>query len=229
MRRVWVIILTLLIGCASAQEFLIDDSYQKSLDYRAGPGDILTILIWPEKELTQDVSVDSEGYILVPIVGRVKVLGMKKPEMEKFLTQEYRKYIKGAYVRVELKETRSQKIIILGEVTRPGIYYLGRVFEGGKGLSIGENMRILEAIALAGGPKESARLSSVYLVRGNKVVKINVTKIITKGCQENNVYLRPDDIIFVPKHIMANINYALKQLLPSLQTYVLTKERIFTD
>ena len=90
-------------------------------------------------------------------------------------------------------------------------------------------MRILEAIALAGGPKESARLSSVYLVRGNKVVKINVTKIITKGCQENNVYLRPDDIIFVPKHIMANINYTLKQLLPSLQTYVLTKERIFTD
>ncbi len=86
----------------------------------------------------------------------------------------------------------------------------------------------MEAIALAGGFTEDAVLSSVILVRGGlrqpQAQRVNLAKVIKEGDLTENIAVQPEDVVYVPRKFIANINYFLRQLSPALEKADFFKE-----
>lgn len=100
--------------------------------------------------------------------------------------------------RSTVRKTKA-KIMILGEVAYPGIY------------TYAKNLTLLEAVSLAGDFKESARSDSVMLMRGKvnekpELTRINVRRMVLKAELQNNIVLRPDDVIYVPRSFINDFN-----------------------
>jgi polysaccharide export outer membrane protein len=100
----------------------------------------------------------------------------------------------------------NREIYIIGEVNQEGHYFFQ------------ENMTLMQSITFAQGFKDSAK-SDVYVIRGNlshpRLFKIN-TKDILKA-KVRDFKLKPNDIVFVPKHPIAKWNDVIYYALPTLQ------------
>jgi len=116
----------------------------------------------------------------------------------------------GDIVFLPSLEVSARKFYILGEVKTPGVYELK------------DEVRLLEAIMIAGSFTDRASLSRVAVIRGDltdpEIILANINDIIHKGDQSENIEIRNGDIVFVSRHIIGDINYVLNQILPSITT-----------
>jgi polysaccharide export outer membrane protein len=100
----------------------------------------------------------------------------------------------------------NREIYVIGEVNQEGHYFFQ------------ENMTLLQSITFAQGFKSSAQ-STIYVIRGNlshpRLFKIN-TKDILKA-KVRDFRLKPNDIVYIPKHPIAKWNEVVNYALPSLQ------------
>jgi polysaccharide biosynthesis/export protein len=111
--RRWLVWLALLPGVAGAQE------------YEIGPGDVLHVIVLDQPGLTGDFSVDAEGMIAYPFLGRLKASAMSAPGVERKLTTLLADgYLKRPQVSVAVKEFGSQRVFVTGEFQKPGAYSL---------------------------------------------------------------------------------------------------------
>ena len=96
-----------------------------SQEYRIGPGDVLTITVWGQPDLSRDYTVDPDGFTPFPLINRVKAGGLTTRELAANLVAILGKdYLVDPQVIVSVKEYLSQKVTILGETARPGVFYL---------------------------------------------------------------------------------------------------------
>ena len=79
------------------------------------------------------------------------------------------------------------------------------------------DLTVFEAVEEAGSFTRSASLGRVILVRGDlkdpQVLDINLRDVIKKGIKEKDLYIQPDDIIYVPPNGFAKAGYAVEQVL----------------
>ena len=102
-----------LVVSASAQE------------YEVGPGDVLTVIVLNQTGLTGEFTVDPEGFMVYPFVGRVKAAGLSALEIErKLATLLSDGYLKRPQISVAVKQFRSHRVFVTGEAARPGPYGL---------------------------------------------------------------------------------------------------------
>ena len=107
--------------------------------YRVGQSDVLQIKVFDEPGLSNKFTVDSDGTITYPFLGRIPVRGKTLREVEEAITAGLRKdYLKNPQVTVEIDQFRSRSIYVIGEVKAPGKYNI----EG--------PVTLLEVIARAG-------------------------------------------------------------------------------
>lgn len=180
-----------------------------SEEYSIAINDTIEVFVWQNPDLTRDVIVDPDGYISPPLVGRVRAVGLTLVQLEKELTDAFAQYIKHPKVSLMIKKFSGHKLIVLGEVNYPGIY----VYNGA--------MDIVTAVALAGDFTEKAHKDSVIVVRRTddqkpQAIKINVTRVITKGSFGKEFLLKPNDIVFVPKTFIANLNKFIADIGPAI-------------
>jgi polysaccharide export outer membrane protein len=117
-----------------------DREVQVDADYRVGPGDVLEVEVYDDPDLSGLVTVQHRGEISFPLLGDVEVSGLTSREVRDTLTRLLAKdYLVDPQVAVRVKEHRSQWITVVGEVVRPGKYFL----QGSKTL--------LELLTEAGG------------------------------------------------------------------------------
>ena len=191
--------LAMLVGCASdlpsvktlAQHKQSNPAISEANDsYVIGPGDILSILVWKEPDLSKQVSVRLDGKISLPLLDDVSAAGLSCAELERQLTESFADYVEVPEVSVTLLESRSKKIYILGKIRNPGEYPLQK------------NMTFVQAISRAGGVGEWADTSDIKLIRKikgtEKTFLIDYDAIVTGKDLSQNVLLQPDDTIFVP-------------------------------
>lgn len=180
----------------------------KISEYVIGEEDELFISVWQEEDLKSEVIVRPDGKISFPLVGDIPVAGLTFTQLNEEITQRLKNYIKYPVVSIVLRKLGGKKIIVLGEVTNPGVH------------SVTGEKTLLEAIALAGGFTQHAVSSSVILIRGGfqnpKGRKFNLTRAIDKADATQNVTLQQEDIIYVPKKFIANVNYVLSQIVEPL-------------
>jgi hypothetical protein len=91
-------------------------------DYVIGVDDVLQIIVWGNKELEQQVSVRPDGKISFPLAGELKAAGLTVPQLADALTSKLADSVKNANVSVMVKEIRSYRVYLLGQVPTPGVY-----------------------------------------------------------------------------------------------------------
>ena len=94
-------------------------------DYEIGPGDVLKVVVLGQADMTGSFTVDTEGMVGFPILGKVKASANTTLELERKLTILLADGIlKRPQVTVTVAEYGSQKVFVTGEVQRPGQYPL---------------------------------------------------------------------------------------------------------
>lgn len=172
-------------------------------DYVVGPQDVLMITVFDEPTLTGRFTVEADGTINYPLVGRVQVSGKTLRAIQEDLTSRLgASYLRNPQVTILVDQFRSQSIFILGEVRQPGKHVIS-----GK-------LTLLEALSKAGGPTSSA--GTEVMVRrpknpGATAAPIDPTddassEVVARVSLEDlqsgrapNVAIRDGDSIFVPK------------------------------
>ncbi len=128
-RAAWLLVFCLAVRpVAVAHARPADASRQRPAEapaYAVGPGDVLEIGVDDNSDLCGDFTVDAAGKIDYPLLGPVPVAGMSAAEIEQALREDLeRDYLHLAIVTARVKEHRSQKVEIRGDVGNPGVYYL---------------------------------------------------------------------------------------------------------
>lgn len=171
----------------------------------------------PGKLGTQVVfTVEYDGTIKLPIVGRFKVQGMYVRQLEDTLEYIFSKHYRDPYVQVKVL---NQKVIVF-----PG--------QGGSAKVVrfeNPNMTLFEAIASSGGLSRGAKAYRIKLIRGDlknpKIFLINLATI--EGMKDADLVLRPNDIIYVePQERL--IDYLREEVLPWL-TFVFVASNFVTS
>jgi len=154
-----------------------------------GPGDMLKIQVYGEKELTGTYQVSPEGSIMFPFVGEIKVEGLNNFSLAAKISDMLKDgYINDPHVTVMVEEFVSKRIFVLGQVKKAGSF------------PIRTRMSVIEAISLSGGFTDFADISNVVVARKGRDGKerrfvIDIKQIVN-GNREN-FYLNAGDIIFV--------------------------------
>ncbi len=180
----------------------------KVLKYTISEGDTLKISVWEWDNLNQEVIVRPDGMVSFPLAGEVLASGLTIPQLREEITRRLKEYIKTPEVSISVIKLGGDKVIVLGEVTWPGVY----IVTGKK--------TVLEAVALAQGFTSNAVLSSVIIIRGGfqnpKGERINLTRAIDKSETSQNVSLGSEDVVYVPKKFIANVKYFVDQFMGSV-------------
>ena len=176
-----------------------------SQEYIIGQEDVLQISVWQNPDLNQEVIVRPDGRISFPLIGDVQAEGMTITALDKDITERLAEFVKVPEVSISIKKIGGKKIIVLGEVARPGVY------------AVSGSQSIIEAIGLAGGFTKDAVATSVILIRGGfenpQAKRLNLSKVLNSADLRQNVRLQAEDIVFVPKKFIANVNYFLSEIL----------------
>jgi polysaccharide export outer membrane protein len=155
-----------------------------------GNDDVLTINVWKEPDFSsRSIQVRSDGKISLPLVGEVTAAGLTPLQLEQNLAVKLRNYITKPEVTVMVEQINSKKFNILGQVVKPGSYSLALA------------PTVVDAIAIAGGPRDFAKQKSIYILRenpdGTQTRIVFNYKDFLKG-KNQNVKLEPRDTVVVP-------------------------------
>ena len=172
----------------NSSDLFISDSKQ-SIDpgYVLGPGDKLIVYILGKVEQTIDGTLDRNGRLYIPGVGHVHLLGVPYDQVNPVVKNALRKKYANVDVSVSLKEVKSVKIFVLGDVVKPGAYNLSAL------------STVFHALYASSGPTKIGSLRKIKLIRNRKVVKvIDFYDYLLNGDRLHDVSLRNNDTIFVP-------------------------------
>ncbi len=157
--------------------------------YMIGPGDALNIQLWKEPALSGPVTVRPDGFITLPLVNEVQVVGLTTGQLRKVLEEKYQAFMNDPFVTIRVEGTASSEVFLIGQVNKPGAY-------PAKG-----NDTILQILTRAGGITIFADQADIRIVRrdGEKVREYTVDyNAILKGDLRQDILLRPGDRIIVP-------------------------------
>jgi len=160
-------------------------------DYIIGVEDLLGIVFWREqdKALSTDVVVRPDGKISVPMLNDIPAAGLTPEQLAETVVQAASKYIRDAAATVIVREIRSRKVFVIGEVANPGT------------LQLGSEMNVLQIIAEAGGFLEHAKKGDVVIVRNQngseRRFKFNYNDVVKGKNPEQNIRLLPGDTVLV--------------------------------
>src|SRR5262245_45013771 len=159
------------------------------VEYRIGPEDSLSIVVWKNETLSRTVIVRPDGKISLPLVNDVLAAGRTAMELREDLTKKLSAFMPPPEVSVIVNEAkpRTFHISVLGEVQKPGRYDLK------------ERTTVLEAIALAGGFKDFASSTKIVILRevGGSVRRIPFNYKRAATGEADNFDVMPNDIIMV--------------------------------
>ena len=160
-------------------------------DTTMGAGDVFTVRVFNEPDLTNDYRVDSDGTIDYPLIGKVKVEGKRPAQIAAEIAFRLRdgQFLRSPQVSIFVKEYNSKTIQVLGQVQKPGRY------------PYYDNMSAVEALSLAGGFTPLAwrdRTTLTHTANGEQTTQeIQLGEMVSGRVP--NVVLKPGDRINVPE------------------------------
>ena len=196
----------------SVSQYLMEHPEARGLtegDYRVGGYDVLSIIVYEEKDLSRAaLRVSAEGFISFPLIGRIKVENLTTSEIERLMSRKLaeEQYLLDAHVSVMVTGYNSKRFLVLGAVKSPGSY------------SLQAQERVLDAISRAGGIR---RTREVYWGRaggeqaGKKgmiirtenlntdharkiVINLDLEGLLKGRDQISNIFLVDKDVLFIP-------------------------------
>jgi polysaccharide export outer membrane protein len=183
--------------------------------YVLGPDDQITIhaLLAPEIA-DKAIRIESDGWINLPLAGRVKAGGMTASQLEQAIVERLKAYLEQPQVSIDITEMKSQPVSVLGAVKSPGVYQL----RGPKSL--------VEVLSLAGGVEADAgysvrisrRVSEGALPLPNAqrddtgefvVAEVALEDVMDGRHAASTLAIQPHDVIMAPR---ARLVYAIGEV-----------------
>jgi len=193
-------VLFLMAGCARETTLPTADvsastaSYASTGDYRIGPGDMLSVVVWHNPDLTNQVPVRPDGRISIPLVGDVVAAGKTPMNLADELKEKLKPYIKDPLVTVtptQFVGPFARQIRVIGEAVQP------------RAIPFSSNMTILDVMIAAGGLTRYADGDRAVIVRvengKQKTYHVHLDSLIRDGDVSQNVAVEPGDILIIPQ------------------------------
>ena len=158
--------------------------------YVIGVTDQLQIRVWNNRDLDVKVPVRRDGMISVPLLDDVPAEGLTPEELKEVLTERLSAFVTAPDVTVIVVQTNSKMASIIGGVPRSRVFPLT------------QDMRVLEAIASAGGFTTWAKKRQVRILRksadGLVEYRFDYEAFLDGEDPDSNILLEPGDTIVVP-------------------------------
>ncbi len=166
-------------------------------DFRQAIREFKADLHTAPRGLSRLVTVRPDGMATFAMVGDIMVSGRTIREVQDEMNVAYARIMPGLSADLFLERHSGSRIFVLGQVSEPGAYEIQRP------------TTVVEALALAGSPLRTAKLNSVVVIRrqGAKMVGTRVDARSALHLRKNSFffYLKPDDVLFVPKTTISKI------------------------
>jgi protein involved in polysaccharide export with SLBB domain len=170
--------------------------------FTLGPGDRLEIEVLGDPASRAITIVAPDGKLYFNFLEGIDVWGATIAQAKASLENQLANYVREKpQVSIILRGVESKRIWVLGRVQAPGVY------------AMAAPMTLLEAISMAGGTlslanyrdqeaagisQELADLRHSFVIRQGKALPIDFEKLFNRGDLSQNIYLQPDDFVYIP-------------------------------
>lgn len=195
MKKMFVILMSFALNLPGFPLYSFEMPSLVEKDYFISAGDVVDINVYPADEFSKEVTVQPDGTVELPLLGAIKVSGIRASELEKILTSKFSKYVSEPKVTVSVRKFSTYKVGVIGQVQFAGYY---DYYEG---------MKILDLISSARGFSDYPDTKNIRVFRNVKNEKGETVKSsfeidlseLFNGNTEKNIQLMPGDIVYIPK------------------------------
>ena len=184
--------------------FIFSNSGICSENYIIGEGDVLSIYVYENEDLSKTVRVNADNSIRVPLLGEVNIKGLTVPKIASKLENLFADgYLINPQIDVFIKEFKSKTAVILGQIRSPGQYELpGKI-------------TFLEFVSKAGGLTPDAGNTATIKRKDSgtdttKKITIDLDKLIKEGDASVNLPIQNGDSIYISK---ADVYYVTGEVM----------------
>jgi len=159
------------------------------VDYRIAQGDILNVVLVDYPNInasTSSLTVDQQGFVQIPLIGRIKASGMSVPQFTANLRGQLQRYLKYSDPQVKVIDYRGNTFIIDGEVTKAGEFNITDA-----------PVSLYSAISMAGGVTDTGDSNNIVLNRRGASYNINLQSLRQIGSSANQIYVQNGDSIHI--------------------------------
>jgi polysaccharide export outer membrane protein len=162
--------------------------------YRIGPDDVLAISVFGHDDLTKTTKVSPDGQINFPLIGNVSASGRTVDDISAEIQDRLAKdFLVDPHVTVSVWEYLSQWVNVIGEIAKPGRYFMTGP------------MTIIDAISQAGGLRPTSGETILVTRRAQEsnpdaageILRYSTASLLSEEKTSVIVRLRPGDVINV--------------------------------
>ena len=166
-----------------------------SSDYRyvIGPGDVVSIVVFRNPDLSMTVPVRPDGKIAAPLVDELPALGKDSTTLARDIEKALSRFIRDPVVTVVVTSfvgPYSEQIRVVGEAAKPQV------------LSYKQKMTLLDVMIAVGGVTDFADGNAASILRtaeGNKQYSVRIKDLLKRGDVSANVEMKPGDVVIIPQ------------------------------
>lgn len=180
------------IAVLMAFQPVLSQAQQKNTPaYLVKAGDLLSVNVWKEEGLEQDVLVRPDGGMSFPLVGDIHVQGLSLEDIQQKITEKLSKYISNPVVTVSARQLLGNKIYVIGKVNQPGEFIAN------------SHVDVMQALSIAKGMTPFAAVNDIIILRRDKTGKQQAIEFEYGDVEdgedlEQNILLQSGDVVVVP-------------------------------
>jgi polysaccharide biosynthesis/export protein len=171
--------------------------------YRLEFNDVLEVHYRYTPEFDQTVTIQPDGFVTLQIVGDLKLQGLTQDQAKAAIVEKAKVRLRDPEITLVLKDFEKPYFVVGGEVGNPGRF------------DMRGTVTTLQAIAMAGGFKDTSKHSQVLLFRrvNSELAKTQVLDLkaaMAGSSSEADINLVPGDMLIVPKNQVSKIERYIK-------------------
>ena len=147
------------------------------------PGDVLDVVVYRDKELSNKYLIDSRGYVQIPGLGVIQAAGLDPTQVKERLVDSLRA---RGFERPELSVQPLIRVSVLGQVRTPGLY------------PVDPGTSLIQLVTIAGGPIAEADLRKTKVVRDGRAYTVDLESALA-GSPAGRIVLYSNDYVVIPK------------------------------
>lgn len=159
-------------------------------DYKLHAGDSITVSVWKELDLQRKVMIRPDGRFSFPLAGEVQAAGRTPDEVRVEIENQLKKFIPEAVVTVIVEDFAGNRVYVIGQVTKPGMFIMN------------PQLNVLQALSLAGGSTPFAKLDNISVIRGSgtsqQTLPFHYNQVVDGKSLQQNIALQSGDVVVVP-------------------------------
>jgi len=170
------------------------------------PGDVLRVVVFRDKELSNEYPIDARGYVQIPGLGVIEAAGLSPTEVTDRLRLAL---IERGFARPEISVQPLIRVSVLGELRAPNVY------------PIDPGTSLLQLLTVAGGPTDRAKLKDTRVIRDGKAFRVDMESALNGGAAGRIVLYSNDVVVVSRKRGLTTENLGLTLTVASLVLAIL--------